>query len=388
MRRAAEDGAGAVIHQDEVGDVDGELPVRVERMHRADAGIEAHLLGGVDRLLRGAHVVALRDEGGERGVLRRRRGRQRMIRRQRHELGAEQSVRPRGEDLQFALAAGGRFGIEHEADQQAFRTADPVLLHQPDLVRPAVERVERFQQLFGVVADLEHPLVEVALLDQRARAPAAAVDHLLVGEHGLVDRVPVHFAVFARDQPGGQEVEEHLLLVLVIGRVAGRDLARPVERQPHGLELLLHRRDVGIGPFLGVDLLRHGRVLGRHAEGVPAHGVEHGIAHGALVAGHHVAHGVVAHVAHVDAPGGVGEHLQDVVFRARVVVLRGEDAALVPRLLPAGLGLAGVIALGARGGFARLGGHLGGFLRPRVVAWKGPAVNKPTAGRPSPLGKG
>ena len=40
-------------------------------------------------------------------------------------------------------------GIEHEADQQAFRAADPVLLHQPDLVRPAVERVERFQQLLA-----------------------------------------------------------------------------------------------------------------------------------------------------------------------------------------------------------------------------------------------
>ena len=48
MRRAAEDRAGAVLHQDEVRDVDRQLPVRIERMDRLDAGVEAHLLRGVD----------------------------------------------------------------------------------------------------------------------------------------------------------------------------------------------------------------------------------------------------------------------------------------------------------------------------------------------------
>ena len=85
-------------------------------------------------------------------------------------------------------------GVEHEADQQAFRAADPVLLHQPHFVRPALERVERLEQIFRIVADLEEPLRQLALLDLGAGAPAAAVDHLLVGEHGHVDRVPVHLA--------------------------------------------------------------------------------------------------------------------------------------------------------------------------------------------------
>src|SRR5262249_655799 len=64
----------------------------------------------------------------------------------------------------------------------------------------------------------------------------------------------------------------------------------------------------------------------------------------ALVARHHVAHGVVAHVAHVDAPRRVGEHLQHVVFRTRVVVAGGEDLPLIPEFLPARLGVAGVVA--------------------------------------------
>ena len=94
-------------------------------------------------------LVALLDEGRELRVLRGRRLRQRMVGRDRHELGAEQRVGPRGEDLELALAVRRRRRIEREADQQAFRAADPVLLHQPDFFRPAVERVERVEQVLA-----------------------------------------------------------------------------------------------------------------------------------------------------------------------------------------------------------------------------------------------
>src|SRR5262245_7553211 len=95
-----------------------------------------------------------------------------------------------------------------------------------------------------------------------------------------------------------------------------------------------------------MDVALHGGVLCRHAEGVPSHGMEHVETHGAFEARDHVAHGVVAHVPHMDAPRRIGEHLQHVVFLARVLVAGGEDAPLVPDLLPAGLRLAGVIAFG------------------------------------------
>ena len=311
----------------------------------ADAGIEAKLLGGVDFGLRGAAMLALRDECGERRIVLRRRGGERMIRRQRHELGAEQRVRPGGEDFKLGLAARRACRIEREANQQALGAADPVLLHQPDLVRPAVEAIERFEQRRGEFGDGEKPLRELALLDQGAGAPAAAVDHLFVGQHRLVDRIPVHFRFLALDQAGAQEVEKHFLLMLVIGRIAGRDLAAPVERQPHRFELRLHRRDIVVGPRLGMDLALHRGVLGRHAEGVPAHRMQHVQPHRPLHPRHHVAHRVVAHMAHMDAPRWIGEHFQHVVFRPRVVVARDEDAALVPDFLPARLGVAGVVAI-------------------------------------------
>ena len=345
VRRAAEDGAGAVVHEDEIGDVDRQLPRRVERVQRRDAGVEPHLLGGIDLGLCGAAVPAFLDELGELRILLCRRGGERMIRRERHEFRAEQRVRPRGEDLEFALAGGRRLRIEREADQQPLGAADPILLHQPHFLRPAVELVERVEQLLRIVGDLEEPLRQLALLDHGAGAPAAAVDHLLVRQHRLVDRIPVHLRLAPLDQAGAQEIEEHRLLVLVVGRVAGRDLAAPVERQPHRFQLRLHRRDVLVGPPFGMDLALHGGVLRRHAKGVPAHRMQHGKALRPLHPRHHVAHRVVAHVAHVDAPRRIGEHLQHVVFRPLVVVAGAEDAALVPDLLPARLGLGGVVAV-------------------------------------------
>ena len=117
----------------------------------------------------------------------------------------------------------------------------------------------------------------------------------------------------------------------------------------------------------------NGRVLCRHAEGIPAHWMQHGVTHGAFEARNNVAHRIVAHVPHMNAPRWVGEHLQHVVFRPGVVVFGREDAALGPNFLPAGLGLAGVVTLV----FARIGGHL------RVLLWRAEQTRKRPKGQPA-----
>ena len=81
VRRAAENGAGAVVHQNEIRHIDRQLPRRIERVHGLDAGVEAELLRGIDLGLCGADLLALGDERGERRIFRRRRRRERMIRR-------------------------------------------------------------------------------------------------------------------------------------------------------------------------------------------------------------------------------------------------------------------------------------------------------------------
>ncbi len=343
--RAAEDGARAVVHQDEVGDVDGQRPVLVERMHGADAGVEALLLGRLQLGDGGAHVAAFLAECRELGIVLGRRLGERMVGSERDERRAEQRVGARRVDLDLGLAFGRRLLVEREADQQAFGAADPVRLHQAHLLRPLVERLQRLEQLVGIVGDLEEPLGQLALLDERAGAPAAAVDHLLVGEHGVVDRIPVDLRRFAVGEALLQHVEEELLLVPVVVRRAGGELARPVERQPHRLELPAHGVDVLVGPLRRVHLALHGGVLGRHAEGVPAHRVQHVEALGALVACEHVAHGVVARVADVDAPGRIGKHLEDVALRALVLVGGAEDVVLFPDFLPVLLACGRVVAL-------------------------------------------
>ena len=136
-------------------------------------------------LLRGAVALAFRDEFGKRRILGRRGAGERMIGRERHELRAEQGVVARGEDVELVFSRRGGRGVEREAHVQALRAADPVALHER-APSPASARGRR-----APAADprensvmLKIPLRQLALLDQCARAPAAAVDHLLVGEHG------------------------------------------------------------------------------------------------------------------------------------------------------------------------------------------------------------
>ena len=269
-----------------------------------------------------------------------------MVRREPQEACAEQRVGPRGEHFDDVVAAGRFTSRQCEADQQPLRAADPIRLHQPHLVRPAVERLKRIEQVFRIVGDLEHPFRLLALLDERARPPAASVDHLLVGEHGLVDRVPIHFPLLAVDEASLEQVEKQLLLLVVVVEVAGRELPAPVERQPHALELAAHGGDVVVGPFGGMDATLDRRVLRRQAERVPAHGVEHVVPAGAHIARNHVAHGVIADMAHMDAPGGVWEHFKNIVFGTRIILARVEQPTALPELLPAWLRFTRIVAIG------------------------------------------
>ena len=77
--------------------------------------------------------------------------------------------------------------------------------------------------------------------------------------------------------------------------------------KPSDLQLALHVGDVVARPLRRRHAVLHRRVLGRQAERVPAHGLQHVVALHAHEAREHVADGVVAHVAHVQpARSGTG----------------------------------------------------------------------------------
>ncbi|RML97279.1 hypothetical protein ALQ86_05728 [Pseudomonas amygdali pv. eriobotryae] len=137
---------------------------------------------------------------------------------------AHQGVRAGGEDFQCTGFADRRL-IVRKLHFHAARPADPVALHGLDLFRPARQLVEAFQQLVGVGGNLEVVHRNFALFDQRAGTPATAVDDLLVGQYGLVDRVPVHSAVLAVDHAFFEQASEQPLFPAVVIRLAGGNFA-------------------------------------------------------------------------------------------------------------------------------------------------------------------
>src|SRR4029450_9679173 len=114
-----------------------------------------------------------------------------------------------------------------ERDLGALRAADPVALHPLDVLGPA-DLVEVVEQAVRVVGDAEEPLLELARLDEVAAALAAAVDDLLVGQHGRVYGAPVDRRFLAIREPALEELEKDPLGPAVVARLVRAELARPV----------------------------------------------------------------------------------------------------------------------------------------------------------------
>ena len=237
---------------------------------------------------------------------------QRMLGRHDEERRAEERVGPGREDgqrlVQVALV---------EQHLGALGAADPVALHRQHALGPVLQQLHVVQQALGVVGDLEVPLRQDAALDQRAAALAVAVDDLLVGEHRLVDRAPVDGRLVLVGQAALEQLQEDPLRPAVVLGLGGRQLARPVDRPAHALHLLADRGDVLVRDVARVPALADRGVLGRQAERVVAHRVQHAQAVAAALMAERVADRVVLDVPHVQIARGVRQHLEHVLQCAR-----------------------------------------------------------------------
>ena len=310
-------------------------------MLHADAGVKADLLGGFQRLGGGAAFARLCQKRRHLRVGFQHLG-QRVIRGNCGKRRAHQGVGAGRIDLQRLEPRRSPHSLERKL--QPARLPDPVRLHQAHLVRPMRQPVQCAQQLLRILADPEEPLRQLAPFDRRPRPPALAVDHLLVREHRHVHRVPVHHRRLAVDQPRRHHVDKHGLLLAVILWVAGRKAPAPIKRVAQRFQLGFHVVDVLVGPVLGVTPPFHRGVLGRHAERIESHWMQDVEAAGQFVARDDIPHRVVPRVPNMDAPRGIGEHLQHVILRPRRVALRREDPRLGPGLLPLRFYLGGIIA--------------------------------------------
>lgn len=180
--------------------------------------------------------------------------------------------------------------------------------------------------------DLHKILRDLFAFDRRITAPAAAVDHLFIGEHGHVVRTPVHWRGLLVDQALVEQLGEQPLLPAVILRVAGGDLTVPVITKTESLQLVAHVVDVFVGPLCRRHLVLDRGVLGRQAKGIPAHWLHDVLAQHALVAANHITNGVITHMAHVQAATRVREHGQAVELLAALVLDGAKRVVLLPIL--------------------------------------------------------
>ena len=331
------DHARAVVHHHVVRRPQRHLFAGVGVGHM-EAREDALLGGRLGGALRGGDQRLARDEVGHLALA----GRtgqellqQRMLRGDRHERHAVDRVGPRREDRTGVAGLA-----EREVDARALGAPDPVGLHLAHLIGPLRDGLQVVEQALGVSGDLEKPLFEPALLDGAAAAVAAAIRRdLFVGE-GRAKRTPVDRGRLAVGEVPLEELEEDPLRPAVVGRMAGGDLARPVVAHTPRADLPLHVVDVAVGVGLGMHAAVLGGVLGRQAEGVPAHRREDVEAAHELVARQHVAHDVVAAVADMHRARRVGEHSQAVELLARRVArVAAEGLVLLPPVLPLALDL-------------------------------------------------
>ena len=354
-------------------------------MDRVEAGEHALLFLRLDLRLGGAAVAALVHEDRDLGIGLQHPQRERVLSRDRQECHAHQRVGSGGEHGQRFGARVAIFVFHRERDVQPFAAADPVALHRLDRIRPARQAVQPVQQFLRIRGDLQEPLRNLALLDQRAGAPAAAVDHLLVREHGLVDRVPVHHRLLAVRHALLEQAHEHALLVHVIVGLAGREFARPVDRVTQRRQLRAHVLDVRVGPLRGRGLVLDRRVLGRQPERIPAQRLQHVLALHALEARDHIADRVIAQVADMQRPRRIRQHRQAVILRTRIVLAHIERMRARPVRLRSSLDRARIVGVGGRSGgagagFGRGGSRIGAVVHGRCGVDARKAVQPNAAG--------
>ena len=313
----AHDRALAIGHEDVVADPELGVLAR-ERMRHVKAGRHALLFHRRELGLDDRAALAFVDEGCDPRIRARRVRCERVLRRHCAEGDAHDGVGPRREHPQLAVAdkiARCIPDVVREGKAHAFAAADPVGLHRAHALGPASHLFQIVEELVRIVGDPQVIHRDLALLDLRARAPAFAIDHLLVGKHRLIDRIPVdHAGLLVRDA-ALEHLEKQPLIPAVIPGLAGRKLARPVDREPHRLHLFFHVRDVVVGPLRRSDTLFHRRVFRRQPERIPAHRHQHVVPVHAHIPVHHVADGVVAHVPHVQHARRVRKHRNAIELR-------------------------------------------------------------------------
>jgi len=149
---------------------------------------------------------------------------------------AVDGVDARGENLDGLEASNIGYREPHT---RADGFADPIALHGDHAIGPgAFKFFQIFKELIGVVSGLQKPLLDFAGLDESVFvAPAvAAVDDLLVGQHGAALRTPVDATFFAIGQATLEHAQKKPLIPTIVLGIAGGDFAAPIVTEAEATE--------------------------------------------------------------------------------------------------------------------------------------------------------
>ena len=232
---------------------------------------------------------------------------------------------------------------EIKAEFQAFAAANPVALHGFNAFRPAFQQIKVFQKFVCVIGNFKEPLFQVLFYYFVVAAPAFAVNNLFVGKYGVAGVAPVNGRFLFNSQAAFvKQFKEPLGPFIIIG-FAGSYFAVPVVRKAEAFLLSRHIGNVFHRPFFRRNAVFNSGVFRGHAEGIPAHGVQHVKTVHGTETGYNVADGIVADMAHVQIAGRIREHFQHIRFRAAAVHLCFKSFVFFPISLPFGFNLMGII---------------------------------------------
>jgi len=92
-----------------------------------------------------------------------------------------------------------------------------------------------------------------------------------------------------------------------------------------------------------VSSMFDGGIFRRHTEGIPPYGMEYVVSLHLFVSCHHIAYGVVSHMPHMNLAGGIGKHLQEIVFLPFSIFAHLECLFIIPAFLPFFLYFPGIV---------------------------------------------
>ena len=165
--------------------------------------------------------------------------------------------------------------------------------------------------------------------------PAAAIDDLLICQHGRALGAPVHKGLLAIGEAALVHAEEEPLIPAIVFRFACCDFAIPIKRETQSLKALLHVRNILQGPLARLPARLQCRILGGQSKRIPAHRVQDIVAAHAHETSQCVADRVITGMPHVQLATWIGEHLEHVILLAGIL----RRLVQIGRLLPAGVPL-------------------------------------------------